>query len=100
MLNHSLVKSVLFMSAGNINQKYGTKDIFRITGVLRAMPFTGTAFIIGVLAIAGAPPFNIFISEFIIMIAYFKQSYTWITSFYIIFILLIFARLTYIIIHL
>lgn len=99
MLNHSLVKSILFLSAGNIDQKYGTKDILRITGVLRAMPLTGIAFIIGVLAIAGAPPFNIFLSEFTIMLAGFKQGFTWLTSFYILFILLIFAGMTYFMSH-
>src|SRR5690625_3601221 len=54
MLNHSLVKSLLFMSAGNINQRFQTKDIFRLSVVLRAMPLTGIAFIIGILAFAGA----------------------------------------------
>ena len=99
MLNHSLVKSLLFMSAGNINQKFQTKDIFRLSGVLRAMPLTGIAFIIGILAIAGAPPFNIFLSEFTIMLAGFKQGYIWSTAFYIMFILLIFAGMTYYMSH-
>src|SRR5690625_3202819 len=77
MLNHSLTKSLLFMTAGNINQKFQTKDIFRLSGVLRAMPLTGIAFIIGILAIAGAPPFNIFLSEFMIMLPGFKHGYIW-----------------------
>lgn len=99
MLNHSLVKSLLFMSAGNINQKFQTKDIFRLSGVVRAMPLTGIVFIVGVLAIAGAPPFNIFISEFTIMLAGFKQGFLWLTAFYIEFILIIFAGMAYYMSH-
>jgi len=99
MLNHSLVKSVLFMAAGNINQKFQTKDIFRLTGVLRVMPLTGIVFIVGVLAIAGAPPFNIFLSEFTIMLAGFQQGHILLTIFYISFILLIFAGMTYYMSH-
>lgn len=95
MFNHSMVKSLLFMTAGNMNQKFQSKQISRISGVLKVMPFTGCAFIIGILAIAGTPPFNIFMSELTVMLAGFKQGYISLTIFYVVFILLIFAGMTY-----
>ena len=61
MFNHSMGKSLLFMSAGNIAQKYHSKYIERISGVIRAMPWTGGIFLFAALAVAGAPPFSIFI---------------------------------------
>src|SRR5690625_3806089 len=94
MFNHSMVKSMLFMSAGNIQQRYQSKQINRITGLLKVMPITGIAYTIGILAIAGAPPFNLFISELTIMLAGFQQGNIWLTILFILFILLIFAGMT------
>ncbi|MCC2686227.1 MAG: NADH-Ubiquinone/plastoquinone, partial [Paenibacillaceae bacterium] len=64
MFNHAMAKSLLFLTAGNLAQGYGTKNIDRIKGVVRAMPFTGVLMMIGALAIVGTPPFGIFTSEF------------------------------------
>lgn len=66
MLNHSIYKSMLFMLAGNIEKKTGTTQIGKLGGLIKQMPMTGTFFLIGSLAICGLPPFNGFISEFII----------------------------------
>ena len=91
MLNHSLAKPMLFMAAGNINQKYHTRQMERITGVLSTMPVTGKVFLIGIFAITGAPPFNIFISEFSIMMAGFKTGQSGIAVLFLSFVVLIFA---------
>lgn len=69
MLNHSLAKSLLFYGAGNVLRKYQTKEIGRITGIIRVMPVTGIFWMLGGLAILGAPPFSLFISEFAILAA-------------------------------
>lgn len=74
MLNHALTKSSLFFVAGNITQRYRTKKIGKIRGAARAMPVTGTALLLGIFAIAGLPPFNIFISEFAILSSGFAQG--------------------------
>jgi hydrogenase-4 component F len=66
VINHALAKSLLFMLSGNILLKYGTTDIRRVRGLLRASPLTGGAFLAGTLALIGLPPFGPFISEFII----------------------------------
>lgn len=91
MFNHSMTKSMLFLAAGNINQKYHSKHMERISGVLKALPATGIVFLIGVFAIAGAPPFNIFISEFTIMMAGFKAGHIGATVLFLCMVVLIFA---------
>lgn len=91
MFNHSMAKSLLFLAAGNINQKYHSKQMERISGVLKSLPITGVVFLVGIFAIAGAPPFNIFISEFTIMMAGFKGGHIGVTVLFIGLVVLIFA---------
>jgi hydrogenase-4 component F len=66
MLNHALAKSMLFLLSGTIAMKYHTTEIQRVRGLLKAAPWTGIAFLCGILALIGLPPFGPFISEFII----------------------------------
>jgi hydrogenase-4 component B len=72
VLNHAVFKSLLFMGAGMVVHKTGTRSIDALGGLLKSMKITGTAFIIGSLAICGLPPFNGFASEFFIFIGGFK----------------------------
>ncbi|HWQ30115.1 MAG TPA: hydrogenase 4 subunit F, partial [Negativicutes bacterium] len=74
MINHSLTKSMLFLSAGSILQKYDTKQISRISGVLKALPVTGMVFLLGLFAIAGTPPFSVFSSELSVIAAMFQSD--------------------------
>lgn len=69
MVYHSLAKSIMFLSAGNIFLKYSSTKIKNIKGVLSVLPTTGVLFIIGFLVITGVPPFGIFITEFSIVSA-------------------------------
>src|SRR2546429_109818 len=66
MVNHALSKSMLFILSGSILLKYRTTDIRGVRGLLKAAPWTGFAFLCGILALIGLPPFGPFISEFII----------------------------------
>ena len=66
ILNHSLYKSLLFYSAGNVYYETHTRDLNKLGGLARSMPFTTGVFIIGALAICALPPFNGFISEFLL----------------------------------
>ena len=95
MFNHSMGKSLLFMSAGNIAQKYHSKYIERISGVIRSMPWTGGIFLFAALAVAGAPPFSIFISEFTIMMAGVEAEKLWASCALAGLVVLIFAGMTY-----
>jgi hydrogenase-4 component B len=66
VLNHSLFKSLLFYSAGSVYQQSHTRDMNKLGGLIKQMPKTAALFLIGAVAIAGMPPFNGFVSEFII----------------------------------
>lgn len=63
MVNHALGKAVLFLSAGTLAQSYHSKLIPRIKGIGQLLPITSTIFMASLLAIGGAPPFGLFISE-------------------------------------
>jgi len=65
-LNHSLFKSLLFYAAGTVYQATHTMDIEQLGGLIKKMPRTAVVFLIAALAICGLPPFNGFISEFLI----------------------------------
>lgn len=91
MINHSFTKSMLFLSSGSILQKYGTREIFRIKGLLKALPVTGTAFFLGLFAIAGTPPFSVFASEFNILAAIFEGRHYLLGSVIAVLLAIIFA---------
>lgn len=95
MFNHSMAKPLLFFSAGNINQKYHSKRMDRISGILKVMPVTGSIFLLAAIAITGAPPFNIFISEFTIMMAGFQSGHFVVTVLFLLFVVLIFSGIMY-----
>lgn len=77
MLNHSLNKSLMFFGAGNVMRSYGTKNIENISGVARRLPVVGALWLAGAVGITGAPPFGLFLSEFAIMRAGMKPSFSW-----------------------
>lgn len=64
-LNHAVFKALLFLGAGAIGHAIGSVQLDRIGGVLRTMPRTGWAFLVGAAAIAGVPPLNGFASEWL-----------------------------------
>ncbi len=74
LMNHALVKAFLFLLTGNIVQRYGTRRIAGIQGLLTVAPVTGTLLLTGALAITGMPPLSIFVSEFGIVAAGAAQS--------------------------
>lgn len=61
---NALVKSVLFIAAGNIHRCYASKQLPFVTGAIRRTPISGWLFLLAFLAITGLPPFAPFISEF------------------------------------
>lgn len=66
VLNHSIFKSLLFLGAGVVLQKTGVCHIDQLGGLMKRMPTTGKAFLTGAISISGLPPFNGFVSEFLI----------------------------------
>jgi hydrogenase-4 component B len=65
-LNHALFKSLLFYTAGNVYQATHTLHVDHLGGLIKKMPQTALLFLVAAIAISGIPPFNGFISEFII----------------------------------
>lgn len=64
MLFHGVTKPLLFFSAGNVQQQFGSAYFRKVRGVIRTLPWTGALFLLGALAVTGTPPFSIFQSEF------------------------------------
>lgn len=75
VLNHALVKSLMFMGAGALQHGAGTLDLDQMGGLLRRMPRTGLAMVAGAVALSGLPPFNGFVGEFLIYASAFVESY-------------------------
>jgi hydrogenase-4 component B len=67
MLNHSIYKALLFLGAGSVDEHAGTRDLDRLGGLMRVMPWTAGAFLVGALAISAVPPFNGFVSEWLML---------------------------------
>jgi formate hydrogenlyase subunit 3/multisubunit Na+/H+ antiporter MnhD subunit len=63
VVNHALFKSLLFLGAGSVQHATGTRDVERLGGLSRAMPWTAGLFLVGAAAISGLPPLNGFVSE-------------------------------------
>ena len=66
VFNHAFFKGGLFLSAGLLYKAYGTRDVYRIRGVLKRYPLLGAATIMAILGITGAPLFNGMISKYLI----------------------------------
>ena len=69
--NHGLFKALLFLSAGSAIHSVRTREIDRLGGLGRRMPWTAGAFLIGAVAITGLPPLNGFVSEWLLYLASF-----------------------------
>jgi len=65
--NHAVFKTLLFLGAGALDRATGSMDLDHLGGLLRRMPWTGGAFLVGGMAIAGLPPLNGFASEWLVL---------------------------------
>jgi len=74
VFNHAATKSIMFFGAGSVSKRYKTNDMHVIRGVSDALPFTGPILILGAFALAGSPPFSVFMSELLILISGFNSG--------------------------
>ncbi len=74
MTMHSLTKSAIFFAVGHISQVKGTQRIAEIRGLTASQPLLGWALVVGVVAIAGLPPFGVFMSEFLVLSSTFARQ--------------------------
>ncbi len=65
VFNHMVFKSLLFFGAGAAQVATGERDMERMGGLIRRMPVTSFAFLIGCVSISALPPFNGFVSEWL-----------------------------------
>ncbi len=90
ILNHSLAKPLMFFASGRIQAHYGSTKIDKVRGVLSSLPFLGTLTFIGALALAGSPPFNIFVSEFTILRGGVDKGLWPVVALFLIFVVMVF----------
>jgi formate hydrogenlyase subunit 3/multisubunit Na+/H+ antiporter MnhD subunit len=64
--NHVVMKGLMFLCAGSVLHGSGSKDMEKLGGLMKRMPHTGLAMLIGAVAIAGLPPLNGFVSEWLL----------------------------------
>jgi hydrogenase-4 component F len=78
MTVHSLTKSAIFVTVGHAAQLAGTQSIDKIRGLIKTQPEIGWGLLVGTIAIAGFPPFGVFTSEFLVLLAA-MDDYPWLT---------------------
>jgi len=69
IVNHAVMKGLLFLAAGVLIYRVKSQDVSSLRGIGRKMPFTSACFSIGILSIMGLPPFNGFMSKFLMLYA-------------------------------
>ncbi|MDE1829874.1 MAG: hydrogenase 4 subunit B [Thaumarchaeota archaeon] len=73
-INHAFFKGLLFMGAGSVVYATHTKDMEKLGGLVRLMPWTSLLFLVGAISISGLPPFNGFVSEWLALQALLSSS--------------------------
>jgi len=73
-LNHALFKSLLFLGSGAFQHALGTRNIEAGGGLLKTMPWTSALSLLAAAAISGIPPFNGFVSEWLVYLASFSTA--------------------------
>ncbi len=91
IINHAIAKPLMFFASGTVSQKYETKVMSKIKGIIKVMPITGALFLIGGFALVGMPPFNIFLSEFLVLSSGFQSGQFLVTMIVIAFLVITFA---------
>ena len=69
-LNHALFKSLLFLATGSVLHATHERSLGKLGGLIRRMPWVATLALIGTLALAGLPPLNGFVSEWLLLQAF------------------------------
>ncbi len=72
--NHGLFKSLLFLGAGSVLHATGTREMSRLGGLWKTMPWTAGLFALGAAAISGLPPLNGFVSEWLVYLGLFDAT--------------------------
>lgn len=76
ILMHTLSKTAVFFNIGSIIQRFHTQNISQLKGLTTTIPLTGWCFLLSCFAILGLPPFGLFFSELLLILAT-LQSHPW-----------------------
>jgi formate hydrogenlyase subunit 3/multisubunit Na+/H+ antiporter MnhD subunit len=66
--NHAAMKGLMFFAAGSLLHATGSKDMDRMGGLMRRMPWTGSAMLLGAVAVAALPPLNGFVGKWLLFL--------------------------------
>jgi formate hydrogenlyase subunit 3/multisubunit Na+/H+ antiporter MnhD subunit len=72
--NHALMKGLMFFSAGSILHGTGTRDMEKLGGLMKRMPWTASAMMVGAVAISALPPLNGFVSKWLMYLSLIKRG--------------------------
>lgn len=75
VINHYIYKSMLFLSVGGVAKRTGTRDMYRMGGLITLMPLTFIAVLIGIIAVSGVPPLSGFGGRWIFYNAIMSAEY-------------------------
>jgi hydrogenase-4 component F len=93
LTGHAIAKSVAFLLSGRIYDTYGSSDIREVPGLFATAPSTAFLFMAAVFALAGLPPFSLFVSEILIVQAAWTAGHPLLTLLVLLLLLLAFASL-------
>lgn len=95
VFNHAVTKAFMFFCAGSAGRTFHTNNMHAMRGMIRLTPFSGMAIFLGVFALGGMPPFSIFMSEVLILIAGFAGKQYIISTLMLLFLAIAFAGLVH-----
>jgi len=77
---HAIAKASLFLGAGVVERKYGTRDITKLGGLIKTSPIFAIGFLFSSLSIAGFPPFGGFYAKLMVIMGTVKQGHFWVAT--------------------
>ena len=81
---HAVAKAALFLGAGVVERRYGTRDITKLGGLIKASPVFAIGFLFSIFSIAGFPPFGGFYAKLMVIMGAVKEGHLWVATFAII----------------
>jgi hydrogenase-4 component F len=91
MVFHAISKPLLFFSAGNVQQHFGSPYFRKVHGVVHTLPWTGGLFLLATFAVTGTPPFSVFQSEFTALSAALAADHPWAAGLFVLGVVTVFV---------
>jgi hydrogenase-4 component F len=91
MVFHAVSKPLMFFSAGNVQQHFGSPYFRKVHGVVHTLPWTGGLFLLATFAVTGTPPFSIFQSEFTALSAALASDHPWAAGLFVLGVVTVFV---------